>query len=870
MCPDPPTATPSTQFAFGDNTNIRADVFGGNKYETNVYLLRAATGQVDWSTYRDKQRAPYRFLDSYDLLDASIYAGRDADIGRLAGEVLANRLVVLQGPVGVGKTSLLQAGLTPRLMNGGHLVLSAQDYADPVAALSGGLAQAQDRLQIDLTRAVDLAGLVRTAQASLERPVVLILEHFERFFTDPGASAAGRESFRTQLKVFRYATFRYPTCLILSIRQQSQGQLAYFQPAVPDIFYHVVALDLLTPAQARQAILAPLNGLEPAMVFDPKFLDQQLLPDLAIAGRDDGAIDPPHLQIVCSILYNEARARDQRFIDADLYQGLGGRRGTLGSYVDRTLSEEFPDATRYQLARRLLKAMASPGGEPVALSLTEASQEAGQPPDAVLGVLETLVHRSLVFARTEQTYGLSHPIMNETVLSWFDRKEAEARCAQDALDHAWYDWLAWDRLASSGAGGFEKVETERTLGAGVRRPPPLLNAGQLREIALRCGSLKIEPGQHALLLCSAVAVKADTAPWVENLAADPAATALARDLQAGGAPAHAEKPAGQFARVLGMSLDDAAENALGRAAIDGRPADVRQAAALTLASLGSDAVAQAFWPQQPVRRALGQRWRMAQALAWMRAAGRRLPELPSLWLRCAVSIGDRAARFRTDWRGIAVEALGAALGAAAAYVLWVAMMGWFNPQPGSNRYALAIAAGLSAAGLGWVVGALTVIVARLLAPEPRAGEAARPIWQGIVGVTCGFILGLAAGLPAEFAYVSTLPVGARSLLGRYVLGGSIMGLGLALGLAFGRGRGFRAAIAGATCSTALAGLAIGALSLVRQDVGLPGFVPAGDDGSTLVQYALAGALLGAGLAAGWLQGRRVWRHWQKQAALPFG
>ena len=421
MCPDPPNVAPSTQFAFGDNTNIRADVFGGNKYETNVYLLRAATGQVDWSAYRDKQRAPYRFLDSYDLLDASIYAGRDADISRLAGEVLANRLVVLQGPVGVGKTSLLQAGLTPRLMNSGYLVLSAQDYADPVAALSGGLAQAQDRLQIDLARAADLAGLVRTAQASLERPVVLILEHFERFFTDPCSSAASRESFRTQLKAFREATFRYPTCLILSIRQQSQGQLAYFQPAVPDIFYHVVALDLLTPAQARQAILAPLNGLEPAMVFDPKFLDQQLLPDLATAGRDDGAIDPPHLQIVCSILYHEARARDQHFIDADLYQSLGGKRGTLGAYVDRTLSEEFPDATRYQLARRLLKAMASPGGEPVALSLTEASQEAGQPPDAVLGVLEILVHRSLVFARAEQTYGLSHPIMNETVLGWFDR-----------------------------------------------------------------------------------------------------------------------------------------------------------------------------------------------------------------------------------------------------------------------------------------------------------------------------------------------------------------------------------------------------------------------------------------------------------------
>jgi len=59
MCPDLPSSPGgTTQFTFGDNTNIRADVFGGNKYETNVYLLRAATGPPDWRAYRDQRRAP--------------------------------------------------------------------------------------------------------------------------------------------------------------------------------------------------------------------------------------------------------------------------------------------------------------------------------------------------------------------------------------------------------------------------------------------------------------------------------------------------------------------------------------------------------------------------------------------------------------------------------------------------------------------------------------------------------------------------------------------------------------------------------------------------------------------------------------------
>ena len=270
MCPDQPTPSGSAQFTFGDNVNIRADVFGGNRYETNVYLLRTATESVDWRGYRDQRRAPYRFLDSYDLLDASIYAGREADIERLEGEVLAHRLVVLQGSVGVGKTSLLQAGLTPRLMTRGYLVLAAQDYADPVAALLSGLNQARDQIQVDLDPASDLVGIVRAAQASLGRPVVLILEHFENFFTEPRLTVASRERFRDALRDFREAretVFRYPACLVISIRQQALGQLAYFQPAVPDIYHHVVALDLLLPSQARRAVLAPLEGLQPADGF---------------------------------------------------------------------------------------------------------------------------------------------------------------------------------------------------------------------------------------------------------------------------------------------------------------------------------------------------------------------------------------------------------------------------------------------------------------------------------------------------------------------------------------------------------------------------------------------------------------------------
>ena len=705
-------------------------------------------------------------------------------------------------------------------------------------------------------------GIVRAAQASLGRPVVLILEHFENFFTEPSLTVAGRERFRDALRDFRDAMFRYPTCLVISIRQQALGQLAYFQPAVPDIYHHVVALDLLLPSQARRAVLAPLEGLQPPMVFDPRFLDERLLPDLATSGREDGAIDPPHLQIVCKALYDAARTQGQQFINADLYDSLGGKQGTLGGYVDRALSEEFPDAARYELARKLLKAMASPSGQTMPLSLATAAEQTGQRTDAVLGVLEVLVRRSLIVARAEQTFGLSHPTMIETVLGWFDRLEAETRCAQDTLDHAWYDWLAWDRLGDPLPADARQAQPAQTVGTDRDQPAPLLNPARLPEVAACREHLRIEPGQHALLLRSAAGAGADAAPWIQTLTADQATRSVVADLQQSGAASGRERPVRQFARVLGVTQSVEGQNILGQAAIGERSGEVRQAATLALASLGSDAVAQAFWPPGGGQRPLSESWRTAQALAWMRASGCRLPELPSLWLRVAVSVGERLARFRADWGGIAAEMLGAALGVAAAYVLGVAMQWSLNPLPTAHPYLLALAYGLSSASLGFILGGLTVLVARFLAPDPWTGQTARPAWQVVAGITVGFVVGLVVAYPAELAFAGNLLPEAKSVLGRYLLGGALMGLGIAVGFIFGDRKGSRVAIAAAMVGAMCAGLTIGALNRIAPWVGLPNLTTVGGLQQTLLQYALYGALVGAGLVGGWLAARHIRSRWQ--------
>ncbi|UOX93119.1 XRE family transcriptional regulator [Amycolatopsis sp. FBCC-B4732] len=59
--------------------------------------------------------APYRGLDAYDREDAGLFFGRDRLVDTLIAAVAAHRCVVVTGPSGAGKTSLLRAGLLPRL-----------------------------------------------------------------------------------------------------------------------------------------------------------------------------------------------------------------------------------------------------------------------------------------------------------------------------------------------------------------------------------------------------------------------------------------------------------------------------------------------------------------------------------------------------------------------------------------------------------------------------------------------------------------------------------------------------------------------------------------------------------------------------------
>jgi len=131
---------------------------------------------------RDLPPSPFRDLKWFTAEHAEVFFGRGYDIRELYEQVVDKSgppILLLYGASGVGKSSLLDAGLVPRLESGGHAVRYAR--RDQQKGLFGSL---RDVLQL-ADRQIPLNEHWRAEEARLGKPLVVFLDQVEEVFTRP-------------------------------------------------------------------------------------------------------------------------------------------------------------------------------------------------------------------------------------------------------------------------------------------------------------------------------------------------------------------------------------------------------------------------------------------------------------------------------------------------------------------------------------------------------------------------------------------------------------------------------------------------------------------------------------------------------------
>ncbi len=304
------------------------------------------------AAHGEKIENPYLGLYAFDDADRFTFFGRESVVremlGRLGEESVRSRCLVVVGPSGSGKSSVVRAGLVPQLREGA-LPGSADWFTTsmvPGPSVFEALEAALLRIAVNppatlLDQLRDgPRGILRSVRRCLgsdDETVLLVIDQFEELFTNTRAAEAAE--FLNALTV-AIADPTSPVRVVITLRADY-----YHRPLEHGGFAPLLketALDLtpLAAHELEQAIVGPADTV--GVRFVPGLVAQ-------IAAETNG--EPSPLPLLQYALWDLFERRTGAELTTEDYERLGGISGALASQAETIYAACAP--TERAAVRRL-------------------------------------------------------------------------------------------------------------------------------------------------------------------------------------------------------------------------------------------------------------------------------------------------------------------------------------------------------------------------------------------------------------------------------------------------------------------------------------------------------------------------------------
>jgi hypothetical protein len=385
-----------------------------------------------------------------DEVSRKAFFGREQTARALTSQILANRLVVVYAKSGLGKTSLLNAGIAQRLREEGRipLIVRVNDFMrGPLVSVLEGIQSAAERQLVEFIpgRPDSLWTFFKTVEfwrGDLLLTPILILDQFEELFTlhardatmaflaDLGYLVRGVRPPSIGATDLGLSETSPAMSIVLSLREDYLGYLDDAADRIPQILDHRFRLTPLSADAAAEAMTGPA-GIEDEVYhtkpfrFDPDTVATVLryLSEHRTGPTTDKAVfvEPFHLQLICQKIEAIAEQQQRQF-QSDLVitmNSIGGEaalRHTLKDFYIEALGTLYPNRVRRAVRRLCEDFLISPEGRRLSLNEYEIRQQLG----LYRETLQQLVNKRLLRSdsRADTTYyELSHDALVEPVLT---------------------------------------------------------------------------------------------------------------------------------------------------------------------------------------------------------------------------------------------------------------------------------------------------------------------------------------------------------------------------------------------------------------------------------------------------------------------
>ena len=397
--------------------------------------------------------SPYKGLVAYDEADAEFFFGREIERELIAANLMAARLTVLYGPSGVGKTSVINAGVAHDLAEFARQMLEEEGTprrvlvvfrtwrGDPAAGLAEAVAESVRELlpehdHEDPPPDATLVDVLRHWADELDGRLLIVLDQFEEYFVYASADERFDEEFpravnRTDVR----ANF------LVSIREDALAKLDRFKGRIPYLFDNYLRIDRLDLEAARLAVEAPLRrwaelGGEPVAI-EKELVDlvlEEVRPDLGFGQSGTGTADTERpnrveatfLQLVMSKLWEVERAAGSRVLRVSTLHDLGDAKGIVRAHLNEGLDLLSPEEK--DVAAHVFQFLVTRSGHKVAHTADDLADFTNLELEQVTSVLDRLSSPNVWILRRvdavageegeEARYEIYHDTLGEPILAW--------------------------------------------------------------------------------------------------------------------------------------------------------------------------------------------------------------------------------------------------------------------------------------------------------------------------------------------------------------------------------------------------------------------------------------------------------------------
>ncbi len=281
----------------------------------------------------DYPKPPFRYLERYERKHARIFFGRSYYIRQLYDRITQPDmapLILLYGQSGVGKSSLLESGLFPRLESGYHIVYKRRNREN-------GLAHT-------LQEAINSFPQPPEAQGTSKKKSVIILDQVEEVFTDPNPALPNEldDLMVILKKALKSPAPNGPFTIVLSYRKEFHAEI---REKLKEKELDSDCSELFLSPINRAGIIEVVKGLtlNPTLKNRYNLLIEEDLPEIIADDLLEDRNTPvaPVLQFIMSKMWEltDSTRSDTRYFKIDHYRDLKKDRIAMKTFFDMQMEE---------------------------------------------------------------------------------------------------------------------------------------------------------------------------------------------------------------------------------------------------------------------------------------------------------------------------------------------------------------------------------------------------------------------------------------------------------------------------------------------------------------------------------------------------